>query len=159
MKPYLGEQTIGQLEPRKGGYYYLRIEADLVNQYPNRRHTRLICTLAGQLTFRCGLNHLGDGHYYLILASKNLAAINKKLGDLVQFELRVDPDPLGVDLPEVLACLLEQDPDLKREFDQLSLGKQRSVIFAVQKIKDLDRQVAKTVAAIRAVSQPRRREK
>jgi hypothetical protein len=54
MKNYKGEQIIGQLEKRKGGYFFLTIIAETVNQFENKRNTRLICKLENKLAFQCG---------------------------------------------------------------------------------------------------------
>ncbi|MEO0899118.1 MAG: YdeI/OmpD-associated family protein [Bacteroidota bacterium] len=157
MKEYQAEQTIGQLEKRKGGYFFLKIEAEIVNQFENKRKTRLICRLDDQLDFRCGLNHLGDGNFFIILSKKNLSAVNKELGDTIHFHLREDPNPLGVDIPEVLTVLLGQDPELKATFDKLTMGKKRNVIHQIVRIKDLDKQISKTIELIQTAHLPRKR--
>jgi hypothetical protein len=128
MDVYTNEQTIGQLEKRKGGYFYLTICSQLVNKLKNKRLTRLLCTLDKKLTFQCGLNPLGDGNFFIILGSKNLKAIGKTLGDTVAFELGEDPDPLGVKMPQVLEALLAQDENLKATYEELSMGKKRHII-------------------------------
>ena len=115
MKKYKSEQIIGQLEKRKGGYFFLKIDAEIVNQFKNKRQTRFICILEKSLTFQCGLNHLGDGNFFIILSAKNLQTVDKKLGDKIHYELNEDPNPLGVDMPEVLETILEQDEEVKTE--------------------------------------------
>lgn len=155
MKVFKSEQIIGQLEKRKGGYFFLKIEVELVNQYKNKRHTRLICKLENNLSFQCGLNHLGDGNYFIILSGKNLETVGKTLGQKIKFELREDPNPLGVDMPEVLQSLIEHDDVLKIKFEKLSLGKQRNIIHQMNKIKDIDKQVAKTIDLIKNADKPR----
>jgi hypothetical protein len=155
MKSYTDEQVIGQLEKRKGGYFYLTIPADIVNQFNNKRLTRFLCTLDKKLTFQCGLNHLGDGNFFIILGSKNLQAIHKQLGDKISFELTEDPNPLGVDMPEVLEAVLEQDEELKAIFDNLTLGKKRNVIHTINKIKDIDKQIQRTIQIINDSTKPR----
>lgn len=155
MQSYVYEQIIGQLEKRKGGYFYLTISADIVNQFANKRHMRFICTLEKQLSFQCGLNHLGDGNFFIILGFKNLSAINKQLGDTIHFELTEDPNPLGVDMPEVLDTILEQEPDLKIIFNDLTAGKKRNIIHTIIKIKDIDKQVQKSIQMIKDSSKPR----
>lgn len=155
MKFYRSEQIIGQLEKRKGGYFFLRIEADIINQFKNKRHTRFLCTLENSLTFQCGLNHLGDGNFFIILSSKNLQIVNKQLGDKLNFELNEDPNPLGVDMPEVLEAVLEQDEDVKAIFENLTLGKKRNVIHQINKIKDIEKQVHKTIKLINDSTKPR----
>lgn len=155
MKTYKSQQTIGQLEKRKGGYFFLKIEAEIINQFKNKRHTRFLCTLEKSLTFQCGLNHLGDGNFFIILSGKNLEAVNKRLGNKINFELNEDPNPLGVEMPEVLEAVLEQDETIKAAFQKLTLGKKRSVIFALGKIKDIDKQIINAPKLIVAVAKPR----
>ncbi len=157
MKKYKSEQIIGQLEKRKGGYFFLKIDAEIVNQFKNKRQTRFLCTLEKSLTFQCGLNHLGDGNFFIILSTKNLQTVNKKLGDKIQYELNEDPNPLGVEIPEVLEAILEQDETIKDTFESLTLGKKRNVIHQINKIKDIDKQVQKSIKLINESSKPRPR--
>ena len=157
MQTFQDEQVINQLEKRKGGYFYLTIPAEVVNQFDNKRHTRLICTINEYFTFQCGLNHLGDGNFFIIVGSQKMKEIGKKLGDKVRFEIKEDPNPLGVDIPEVLEAVLEQDEELKSIYENLSLGKQRSVIFAIQKIKSIDKQIEGIRKYIGLVQQPIRK--
>ena len=154
MKKYKSEQIFGQLEKRKGGYFFLKIDAEIVNQFKNKRQTRFLCTLEKNLTFQCGLNHLGDGNFFIILSAKNLQTVDKKLGDKIHYELNEDPNPLGVEMPEVLDAVLEQDETLKTTFESLTLGKKRNVIHQITKIKDIDKQVQKTIKLINDSTKP-----
>jgi hypothetical protein len=149
------EQILGQLEKRKGGYYYLKIDSEIVNQFENMRHTRLICILENKLSFQCGLNHFGDGNFFIIISSKNLETIGKNLGDLICFELIKDPNPLGVDMPEVLESIIEQDQELKEKYEKLTFGKKRSIIHQINKIKNIDLQISKTINLITTADKPR----
>ena len=155
MKEYKSEQIIGQLEKRKGGYFFLKVEAEIINQFENKRQTRFLCTLQKSVTFQCGLNHLGDGNFFIILSTKNLQTVNKKLGDNIHYELNEDPNPLGVEMPEVLEAILEQDESIKATFDTLTLGKKRNVIHQINKIKNIDKQVQKTIKLINDSTKPR----
>lgn len=148
MENYKSEQIIGQLEKRKGGYYYLKVGAEIVSQFENNRKTRFICKLDNKISFQCGLNHLGDGNFFIIISTKNLKLIERELGETIPFELVVDPNPLGIDLPETLEVLLEQDIELKNKFDKLTDGKKRSIIFQISKIKDIDKQILRTIELI-----------
>jgi hypothetical protein len=141
MKSHQGQQTIKQLEKRKGGYFYLKINAEIINQFSKKRATRMICTINDQISYSCGLNHLGDGNFYVIVAGKYLEELNKKLGEQVNYRIDEDPDQLGVEMPEVLTVFLEQDADYKAIFDKLTDGKKRSLIYSFVKIKDIDKQI------------------
>lgn len=43
---------------------------------------------------------------------------NTQFGEEVQFVLEVDPNPLGIEEPEVLSVLLDQDPVAKKQYNQ-----------------------------------------
>lgn len=141
MTSYQGKQEIKQLEKRKGGYFYLKIDSDIINQFSRKRATRMICTIDNVVSYRCGLNHLGDGSFYIIVAGKHLDKLNKALGVEVNFKIEEDPDQLGVEVPEVLTVFLEQDVDSKAIYDKLTNGKKRSLIYSFNRIKDIDKQV------------------
>lgn len=100
------------------------------------------------------MNHLGDGNFFIILSSSNLNIVQKKLGDKIHFELNEDPNPLGVDMPEILDVLIEQDKELKAIFDNLTLGKKRNIIHQIIKIKDIDKQIQKSIKLIKESTQP-----
>lgn len=142
-------QIIDQLEARRGGYFYLKIYASFVNSLEKGKHTRLICQL-DTLEFQCGLNHMGDGNYFIIISKKNMDRVGKSKGDSIAFELRLDPNPLGVAIPEVLEVLLEQDDDLKEQWDSLTDGKKRGTIHAINRIKNIDLQVSRAIELIGA---------
>ncbi|MEM8898337.1 MAG: YdeI/OmpD-associated family protein [Bacteroidota bacterium] len=145
MKMPMFTQPIQQLEKKRGGYFYLHLDAEVVEKLPKKRATRLICILEKQYSFSCGLNHLGDGNFFLILAKKYLDKLNKELGDSISFEIQEDPNPLGVEIPEALAALLEQDPDAKHIFDSITDGKKRSLIYSIIRLKDVDKQIQKSI--------------
>lgn len=55
----------------------------------------------------------------------------------------------GLEMPEELAMVLEQDEEAKSYFDELTKSKQRSLIYIVLKVKNTDSRVRKalTIAA------------
>lgn len=143
-----GEQIVEQLEKIKGGYFFLKVNAETVNRLKYKNKTRLICKLDHKVSFQCGLNHYGDGNFFIIISSRNMKLINRKSGDKIYFEITEDPNPLGAEIPETVSILLEQDDALKEKFNELTDGKKRSILIQINKIKDLDKQVSKTIALI-----------
>jgi len=59
------------------------------------------------------------------------------LDDTVNFKIYKDPDRLGVEMPEVLGAFIEQDSEAIKVFDILTDGKKRSLIFGINKIKNI----------------------
>ncbi|WP_430412556.1 DUF1905 domain-containing protein [Kordia sp.] len=134
---YKSKQTI----KKRGSYYHLEISAEVVHQYEKKRATRFICTIDEKVKLHCGLNHLSNGNYYIMVAKRYIKALNKEEGDLVLYTLEEDPNPLGVEIPAVLEAFLAQDVDGKRIFDQLTDGRKRTLIFSILRIKNFDKQV------------------
>jgi hypothetical protein len=159
MKNFKGIQIIRQLEKRKGGYFFLKIDAEIVEQFEKKRKTRFICKLDNKISFPCGLNHLGDGNFFIIISTKNFKLIERQLGESIPFELMEDPNPLGIDLPEIIEILLVQDNELKNKFNQLTDGKKRSIIVQISKIKDIEKQISKTIELINNPSLQRHNKK
>lgn len=136
-----GKQQVEKLPKNKGGYFYLTVDAATVEKLPDKKKTRLICTLDNKLVLRCGLNHMGDGNYFIIISGRHMKSLKKQAGDDVQYTIEPDPDPLGFAIPEVLEALLAQDDEAKRRFDAFTPGKKRTLIYSMARIKDIDKQV------------------
>ncbi len=141
MLPLTLQQKIQKLPPRQGAYNYLMIDGELVKQWPKQRATRLVVGIDDVVEYSCGLNHLGDGNFFIIVANKWMKKLQKEVGDTVSFTIIEDPNPLGVEVPEVLTVLLSQDEEAKVIYDQITDGKKRSLIYSFNKIKNVDRQV------------------
>lgn len=142
MKPIQLSTVIKRLDPQKGSYHYLFVPGKVVASLPAQKKTRLICTL-NQFSFPCGLNPLGEGNFFIILGKEKMDKSNTSLGQEVQFSLIESPHLLGIEVPEVLTVLLEQDPLAKAVYNGLTDGKKRSLIFSLQKTKNTDLQVQK----------------
>ena len=141
-------QIVAQLDARQGGYCYLEIPASLINSLEKGRKSRFICTLNDSVKFQCGLSHLGNGNFFIILSKDRRKQANIEIGDRVSFHLCIDPNPLGVAIPEMLEVLLSQDNGLNAMWNELTDGKKRSVIYAVNRIKNVDLQVRRSIELI-----------
>lgn len=143
MKTFKFTQEVQKLSPNKGSYYFLKIPVEVVEQFEKKRATRLLCNVEDSFSYSCGLNHYGDGNYFLILAGRYIKKLKKELGDSISFEICEHPDPLGVEVPEVLEVLLEQDPDAKAIYDTLTDGRKRTLIISISRVKNIDLQIQK----------------
>ena len=139
---------IGLLDKNRGGYCYLQVDAEVINKYENKRHVRLVIEIDEKISWSCGLNHLGDGNFFIIVAKKHLKPLGKKAGDEVYFKIYEDPNPLGVEVPEVLQVLLDQDPEALAIYEGVSDGLKRSLIHYIKPVKDVDLQVKRILETL-----------
>ncbi len=147
------QQPLSKLPANRGGYYYLTVDASVAHGFSRQQKTRLQCVLDNAVTLACGLNLLGDGNYFIIVATRHVKALKKKEGDQVALRITEDENPLGVAVPEALEALLEQDEDLNAIYSAMTDGKKRSLIFLIKDLKDIDKQVQKAVQFLTAVKQ------
>lgn len=115
--------------------FYIEVKQTVITQLGGKMNIRLICTLNKSLSFQCGLMALGQGNAYISINSKRMKELKIKEGDEVFVELAVDKSEYGMDVPEELQELLNQDPEGKRRFDALTPGKKRYVIFYIAGVK------------------------
>lgn len=66
--------------------------------------------------------------------------------------LEVDPDSLGVEMPDFHAEMLNQDDELRTVFDGFTAGKKRGLIHFVMRRKDIDDRIELALAALRDAS-------
>ncbi|AXG70388.1 bacteriocin-protection, YdeI or OmpD-Associated [Kordia sp. SMS9] len=144
---------------KRGSYYHLEVAAEVVHQWEKKRATRLICTIDDHVTLHCGLNHLGNGDFYIMLAKRYIQKIGKEAGEMIAYKLEIDPNPLGVEIPEVLEVFLAQDPDAQTIFDKLTDGRKRTLIFSILRIKNIDKQVESILKFLQAEHEKQRAKK
>jgi len=140
------QQNIGQLEKKRGGYFYLKIDKSTVEKFEKKRATRFICEIDKVVQYSCGLNHYGDGSFFIIVATKWMKKLKKEVGDKVSFEIYEDPNQLGVEIPEALLVLLEQDENANSIFEKITDGKKRSLIYSIKSTKNIDLQIERSLA-------------
>ncbi len=136
-----GQQNLSKLPFNRGGFYHIPLSPEVIKALPDGPKTRIICELDNRLNIRCGLNPLGEGAYFILLAKRYIEQLEKLEGDLISYTLTVDPDPLGVDILEVMHELFDQDPEAKSIFEQLKNPRKRTLIHRINRVKNIDLQV------------------
>ena len=124
--------------------YYLSIPKNAVTELVQGEDRRIICTLLGEQIHGA---LMPKGEYYSIYLKK--ALMKKKgleEGDEVDIQLEKDTSAYGIPVPTSFEELLHQDQEGSTYFHALTMGKQRSLIHLVGKVKNVDSQLAKGLA-------------
>lgn len=138
-------KKIKQLPPQQGSYYCILFDTKTVNQYTEKNQAQLRCHLDNQLAYPCSFNKLDDATYYIIIATKHLQELDKKVDDIVNVILYKDPHPIGVEIPEFLLVLLEQDEDARNIYKQLTEKQRVELIKKVSLFSDINQQKNSTL--------------
>jgi hypothetical protein len=127
--------------------YHFPISADIASKYIDGNNRRILCQINGQHSMQCALMPSKDG--FFILINKNLVSkLNLMEGADVKLKIAKDHSEFGHEVPESFQVLLDQDVDGRGYFDQLTPGKQRSLIYIVGKVKNPDGQLNKGMAIL-----------
>ncbi|CAN5407629.1 hypothetical protein BH10ACI3_BH10ACI3_20960 [soil metagenome] len=127
--------------PLESGWHFLTIEREIVDKFAfTGKSKRVVCSIKGGEPFQCALMPWGEIFYIIVNKSKRESA-GIDAGDTVEVELVLDESKYGLPMPEEFQEVLNQDHEGDRLFHALTEGKQRSVLYYVSKIKDIDKRI------------------
>lgn len=127
--------------PAESGWHFIPVDARIGNRYEKKNGSRrVVCTINGSETFQCAL--IPWGEIFTIIVNKTKRDRLKILaGDKLDVLLEHDDSKYGLPMPEELQEVLNQDPDGDRFFHGLTAGKQRSILYFLGNIKDIDKRI------------------
>ncbi|WP_420318043.1 DUF1905 domain-containing protein [Ekhidna sp.] len=125
--------------------YYVAIPKDIGNQFINGENRRIICTINKSEPIHSAL--MPKGEIYSVYVKKDfMKKYSIAEGDEVTVQLEKDISEYGMPIPESFQILLDQDTEGSTYFHELTMGKQRTLIHLVGKVKNVDSQLAKGLA-------------
>lgn len=124
-----------------GGWHFLVVDRSVVEKmrFPGRSK-RVLCSIRGTEPFPCALMPWGD-FFYIMVNKKRRTELGLEVGDLVDIELEVDDSKYGMPMPDEFREVLNQDPEGDKLFHSLTEGKQRSLLYFIGNIKDIDKRI------------------
>jgi len=136
--------TLQKFDSELWGHHF-PVSDKVARKFIRGNNRRIRCKINNSVEIQCALmpNH-GD---WFILANKKVRdQLGIHVGDKVSLEISVDDSEYGHALPESFQMILDQDPEGEKVFHSLTKGKQRSLVYLVTKVKNVDSQIAKGLA-------------
>jgi len=127
--------------PEQSGWHFLEIPAKTAEKFEKKNGSRrVVCTINGKLAFQCAL--LPSGERFVIIVNKQKRdKLGIVAGQKVDVLLEEDVSKYGLPMPPEFKEVLKQDREGNKLFHALTAGKQRSVLYWVGKVKDIDRRI------------------
>jgi hypothetical protein len=132
----------------KFNLYYFEISEKMVKKLGGKFRVRLLCTINKIDTFHCGLQSLGNGKGYIMLNKKRIKSLNLKDNEKVELILEPDNSDFGMEMPNELEELLNQDDIGKARFLMLTPGKQRNIIHFISSVKSQHLRIERAINLI-----------
>ena len=125
----------------QGGWHFLVIDRKYVDKLGfEGKAKRVLCSIKGAEPFACALMPWGD-IFYIMVNKLRRTELGLNVGDNVEVVLEKDESKYGMPMPEELQEVLNQDPDGNKLFHGLTAGKQRSMMWFIGKVKDIDKRI------------------
>lgn len=126
------------------------VPEDVVLAFDRGKRVPVVVTIDGEYTYRNTITSMG-GRYLISFNAATRAATGRGAGDEVEVGLEVDDQPRTVEVPDLLAAALAQNPDAAKAWAALSYSKQRQhaePIAAAKTDETRQRRLAKTMATL-----------
>ncbi|MFK7951956.1 MAG: YdeI/OmpD-associated family protein [Ekhidna sp.] len=125
--------------------YYIPVTKEIGDPFVVGDNRRITCSINGNTPYPCALMHI-EGGYYILVNNPLRKKLRIDEGDQLTISLEKDHSEFGHKVPESFQVLLDQDDEGRHFFEELTKGKQRSLIYLVTKVKNIDSQLAKGLA-------------
>jgi len=111
---------------------------------------RLVGTINGHAIKRALQNH-ADGDSFILLGQPLLAEIGLKRGSIVKVQLKPDPAPDELELPEEFATALAQDAAARARWETFTPGRRRSLLYYVSSAKQEATRIKRSIELTRKI--------
>lgn len=125
--------------------YHFPVPEDIARNFIDGTNRRVICTIEGSIKIHSAL--MGSKTGWFILLNKKLVQELKHIPE-ISVVLEKDHSEFGMEMPEELEVLLDQDEVGKSLFMSLTPGKQRNLIYIVSKVKNTNSRLNKALAIV-----------
>lgn len=145
--------TVLEQSPEMSGWHFLLITKTTADKLSFKdQYKRVVCTINGGKPFQCALMP-SRGKFYIIVNKKKRDELGLVGGDKVKVELTIDESKYGLPMPEEFREVLDQDPEGDKIFHSLTPGKQRSLLYFVGKIKDIDQRIHQSLIIVEHIKE------
>ncbi len=141
MKPIKFKTALIRSPGYESGWHFIPVKAKVGEKFEKKDGSRrVVCTINGIESFQCALLP-SDGDFVIVVNKVKRDKLKIGTGDKITVELANDDSKYGLPMPEELKEVLNQDTDGDRVFHSLTPGKQRSILYFIGKVKDIDRRI------------------
>ena len=141
MKSIKFNTTLIRAAGHESGWYFVPVKGKVGEKFEKKDGSRrVVCTINGTETMQCALLP-SDGDFVIVVNKAKRTRLGIGEGDKIAVELREDTSKYGLPMPEELQEVLNQDPGGNKLFHALTPGRQRSILYFIGKIKDVDRRI------------------
>jgi len=125
--------------------HHITLPKEISEHFLSKKIKRLLCVINKEITIHAGMQSKGDGQYFILINKEIRKQLSVYEGDDLHIELSEDKSKYGMPMPEEMAELLAIDDEADKVFHSLTKGRQRSLLFLINKPKSSDIRLKKAL--------------
>lgn len=114
-----------------------------IGDFFRKTDKRVICRINESYSWHCALMPDGSGEFYIVLNNDIIKKTKIESGEKIEVILEKDTSKYGMAVPNFFEELCYQDPEASNFFHDLTLGKQRTLLHIITKLKSEEKQLEK----------------
>ena len=140
--------TLEKVNSSLGWNYHIRVSDEIAQNFIEGEFRRVVCTINDNVKLHSALMPDGQGGWYIFMNQQVRKRLHLEPGDQMTISLEKDSSEYGTFMPTELEEMLNQDDEGSKYFQELTPGKQRSLIHLVSKVKNTDSRLRKALAIV-----------
>ena len=127
--------------------FHIPLTDEVASKMMDKTHRRVLVWIKDQGPFHMALMKSKD-YWYLILNQELVKKLNLADGKPFEVKMERDHSEFGHEVPDEFQVMLDQDEEGNSYFRSLSMGKQRSLIYLITKVKNPESRMKKSLAIL-----------
>lgn len=137
--------TIGNSN-NKVFYLHIIVPKEVVEQFHfDGKAKRVMCSINKDSAFHAAFMPKGDGNFFININNDIIKKHNLSEGEVVHVDLKKDHSKYGMPMAEEFEACLHQDSKARTFFEALSPGKQRNLLYLVNKVRSPELRINKSL--------------
>ncbi len=129
-------------------YYHVMVPPAIQKFYKSKAVNRLLATIADSVQIHCAIMPAGEGDYFININKEVRKKLEWKVGQKRLITLEPDNSKYGMHVAMEFEEVLASDSEGSNFFHQLSMGKQRNLIYLASKPKTSATRLKKSIIII-----------
>lgn len=125
--------------------FHLPVPAEIAKDFKHKNIKRVLCEVNGKLKIHSAILS-SNGYFYILINKQNIKQLGLLKDEPVSISLTEDQSKYGMPVAEELQEVFDQEPEEFSYFEQLTPGKQRNLLHLVNKVKNSDSRIRKSLA-------------
>lgn len=125
--------------------YHIPIPRNISKKLIENRNRRVLVSINGNKPLQCAIMS-GSDFDFVFLSRSVVEKLHLEEDQSLLLALKKDISEFGMDIPEELAVMLQQDAVAQSYFEKLTPGRQRALIQIVCRVKNPESRINKALA-------------